>query len=61
VEYHLKSQPVEIEDKSFAEIVTLTLVVKCQDEQSFVDGVTAATDGRVQPVRFEEMYRAWET
>jgi len=61
VEYHLKSLPVEIEDKSFAEIVTLTLVVKCRDEQAFLDGVTAATDGRVQPVRFEEMYRAWET
>jgi uncharacterized YigZ family protein len=61
VEYHLKSQPVEIEDKSFAEAVTLTVLVKCRDEQAFVDGVIAVTDGRVQPVRFEEMYRAWQT
>ena len=61
VEYHLKSQPVELEDKTFTETVTLTILVKCLDEQAFVDGVIAATDGRVQPIRFEEMYRAWET
>jgi uncharacterized YigZ family protein len=61
VEHHLKSQPVEIEDKTFTETVTLTLLVKCRDEQAFVDGVIAATDGRMQPLRFEEMYRAWET
>ncbi len=60
VEYHLKGQPVVIEDKSFTEVVTLTLVVKCQDEQAFADGVIAVTDGRVRPVRFEEMYSAWD-
>jgi len=60
VEHHLKGAPVEIEDKSFAEAVTLTLVVKCQDEQAFVDGVVAATDARVAPVRFEEVVRAWK-
>lgn len=60
VEHYLKSQPVEIEDKSFAEAVTLMVLVKCRDEQAFVDGVIAATDGRVQPIRFEEMYRVWE-
>jgi uncharacterized YigZ family protein len=61
VEYHLKGQSVEIEDKTFTETVTLTVLVKCRDEQAFVDGVIAATDGRVQPIRFEEMYRAWES
>ncbi len=61
VEHHLRSQPVVIEDKTFTETVTLTLLVKCRDEQAFVDGVVAATDGRVQPLRFEEMYRAWGT
>lgn len=60
VEYSLKSAPVVVEDKTFAEVVTFTLLVRCQDEQAFTDGVIAATDGRVRPVRFEEMYRAWE-
>ena len=59
VEHHLKSQPVIVEDKAFSEVVTLTLVVKCQDEQALVDGIISATDGRVRPVRFEEMYQAW--
>ena len=60
VEHHLKSQPVIVEEKSFTDVVTLTLVVKCQDEQAFLTALTAATDGRAQPVRFEEAYRAWE-
>lgn len=60
VEHHLKSQPVVVEDKSFADVVTVTLVVKCQDEEAFLADIIAATDGRVAPIRFEEMYRAWE-
>ncbi len=60
VEYHLKSQPVIVEDKAFTDVVTLTLVVRCQDEQAFLANLTAATDGRAQPIRFEEEYRAWE-
>jgi uncharacterized YigZ family protein len=59
VEHHLKGQPVIVEDKAFSEVVTLTLVVKCQDEQVLMDGIISATDGRVRPVRFEEMYQAW--
>jgi len=61
VEHHLKGQPVVVEDKSFTDVVTLTLVVKCQDEEAFLKGIVAATDGRVSPIRFEELYRAWET
>jgi len=61
VEHHLKGQPVIVEDKAFTEVVTLTVLVRCRDEQAFADGVIASTDGRVQPVRFEEMYRPWET
>ena len=60
LEHHLKTAPAVLEDKSFTDRVTLTLVIKCQDEQAFVDGIVSATDGRVTPVRFEEMYRAWE-
>jgi uncharacterized YigZ family protein len=59
VEHHLKDAPVVIEDKTFAEQVTLTVLVRCEDEPAFADGIAAATDGRVEPIRFEEMYRAW--
>ncbi len=60
LEHHLKTQPAVLEDKHFADVVTLTLVVRCRDEAAFIEGVTRATDGRVTPVRFEEMYRPWE-
>lgn len=59
VEHYLKSQPAIVEDKAFTEVVTLTLLVKCQDEQALVDGIVSETSGRVRPVRFEEMYQAW--
>jgi uncharacterized YigZ family protein len=60
VEHYFKDQPVVIEDKTFSDVVTLTLLVKCQDEQALTEGIAAVTDGRVQPIRFEEMYRAWK-
>ena len=36
VEYRLKSEPVLVEDKTFAENVTLTLLVRCADEDGSV-------------------------
>ncbi len=59
-EHYLKDQPVRVEDKTFAEKVTLTLVVRQQDEQAVIDGLTAATLGRAEPVRFEEFYLPWQ-
>lgn len=59
VEHFLKGQNVLVEDKSFLEKVTLTLVVRCQDERALIEGLAAATDGRAETVRFEQMYMAW--
>lgn len=59
LEHHLKSQPVAIEDKAFAESITFTLLVRCADEAAFVQSVVSATEGRVEPLRFDEFYRAW--
>ena len=60
VEYILKSQPVNVEDKSFSDKVILTLTVKCMDEEAFLSAVVSGTDGKIEPVRMEEIYLPWQ-
>ena len=59
MEYFLQSEPVEIEDKAFTDTVTLTLLVKCADEEALTKRVTDVSEGSIEPIRFEEFYRAW--
>ena len=59
-EYFLASQPVELEDKSFTDKVSLTLIVKAQDEEGFIASLTSALDGRVETLRLEELYKTWK-
>lgn len=59
VDYFLKSEPVIVEDRQFTDAVTLTLLVRCQDEEGFVQRLVNATEGSVEPLRFEELYYAW--
>ena len=59
VEYYLKSAPCLVEEKSFAEVITFSLLVKQTDEAQLVEDLTALSDGRLQPIRFDEMYLAW--
>lgn len=59
VDHYLKDQPVQVEERSFTDRVTLTLVVRCCDETAVTDGLTASTDARVEALRMEEIYMAW--
>jgi len=59
VEFNLKSEPVIIEDKTFADVITLTILVRCTDEEQFVKRMVEVSEGRIEPLRFEEMYMAW--
>ena len=59
VEFNLKSEPVIIEDKTFADVITLTILVRCTDEEQFVKRMVEISEGRIEPIRFEEMYMAW--
>lgn len=59
IEYFLQSEPVIIEDKAFTDTVTLTLLVRCADEDALVKRVIDASEGSIEPIRFEEFYRAW--
>jgi len=60
VEYMLKSQPVIIEDKTFTDVVTLTLCIRCRDEAQFLSDFTAGTDGKIEPFKAEELYMPWK-
>lgn len=59
VEYLLKSLPVLIEDKQFSDAIVMTLVVRARDDAAFLSAVTSGTDGRIEPIFMEEMYKAW--
>ena len=59
VEYLLKRLPVIVEAKQFSEGIVLTLIVRARDDEAFLSAVTSGTDGRIEPIFMEEMYKAW--
>jgi len=59
VEYYLKSAPVRVEDKVFADVITLTLLVKCMDQDKLIADLTSLSDGTLCPILFDELYDAW--
>ena len=59
VEYFLKSAPVIVEDKDFSDVITLTLLVKCADEDKLLSDLTQLSEERLEPMRFDETYMAW--
>lgn len=59
VEHYLKSAPVIVEDKQFADVITLTLLVKCADQDRLTSDLAALSDGRLEPLLFEETYMPW--
>jgi len=58
-EYMLKSQPVQVEEKSFADSITFTIIVKTVDAPAFAKDLAAMSDGRIEPLEMEEVYLAW--
>lgn len=59
VEYLLKSLPVIVEDKQFSDAIVMTLIVRARDDEAYLSAVTSGTDGRIEPIFMEEMYKAW--
>ena len=59
VDYFLKDAPVQVEDRSFGAAVTYTLVVRAADEDGFMARLVDLTEGRIEPLRAEEVYLAW--
>ncbi len=59
VEYFIRSAPALIESKDFSDVITFTFLVKTQDEAALLDSLTQLSEGRLEPMRFEEIYSAW--
>ena len=59
MDYFLKSEPVIVEDKTYTDVITYTLIVKETDEQGFIARLTDVSEGKIEPLRAEEMYLAW--
>ena len=59
IEHHLKDQPVIVEEKAFGESIMITLIVKCADEDDFVKGIVDISEGRIEPIRMDELFLAW--
>ena len=59
VDYFLNSEPVQVEDKSFGAAVTYTLVVRVADEEGFLARLIDLSEGKLDPLRAEEVYLAW--
>ena len=52
--------PVIVEDKAFAEQVTLTLLVRDADAAALEASLVDLSEGTLEPVRFDEFYYAWK-
>lgn len=59
MDFFLKDEPVRVEDRTFTDVITYTLVVRCADEEAFLARLTNMSEGTVQPLRYEEIYLAW--
>ncbi len=59
MDYFLKDEPVQVEDKTFTDVITYTLLVRCADEADFLARLTDMSEGGVEPLRYEELYLAW--
>ena len=59
MDFFLKSEPVIVEDKAYTDVITYTLIVRCRDEEGFLARVTDMSEGRVEPLRAEELYLPW--
>ena len=59
MDYFLKDQPVLVEDKGYTDVISYTFVIRVADEEGFLARLTDMSEGRVEPLRVEEIYLPW--
>lgn len=59
MDYFLKDQPVLVEDKDYTDVISYTFVIRVADEEGFLAQLTDMSEGRVEPLRVEEIYLPW--
>ena len=59
IDYLLKSEPVIVEDKTYTDVVTYTMVVRDCDNEKFLKQIIDASEGVIKPIKIDEIYMAW--
>ncbi|MBQ8972788.1 MAG: YigZ family protein [Clostridia bacterium] len=59
MDYFLKGEPVVVEDKSFTDVITYTLLIRSSDETGFLQRAANMSEGALDPLRYEEIYWPW--
>ena len=59
MDYFLKGEPVIVEDKTYTDVITYTLIMKSADEAGFLARLTNMSEGKLAPVRIEEIMLPW--
>ena len=59
MDYFLKTEPIQLEEKQFMDVVLYTLIIRVQDEAGFLARLTDFSQGTLFPLRCEEIYHPW--
>ena len=59
MDYFLKDEPVIVEEKTFTDVITYTMLMKTADEEGFLQRLTNLSEGSLEPLRYEEIYYPW--
>ena len=59
MEHYLKTEPIIVEDKSYTDVISFTFIVREADEADFLGRLTDMSEGRIEPLRVEEVMLAW--
>ena len=59
MDYFLKGEPVIVEDKTYTDVITYTLIMRSADEAGFLARLTNMSEGKLAPVRIEEIMLPW--
>ena len=59
MEHYLKTEPIIVEDKSYTDVISFTFIVREADEADFLKRLTDMSEGRIEPLRVEEVMLAW--
>ncbi|MBR0464937.1 MAG: YigZ family protein [Clostridia bacterium] len=59
LDHYLKRAPIIEEERTFADTVTLTFLIRTTDEEQLLSDLTQLSDGQLEPLRFDELFWPW--
>ncbi|MCQ2437783.1 MAG: YigZ family protein [Clostridia bacterium] len=59
VDFFLKTEPIELENKEFTDVVLYTLLLREKDVEGFCKRLLDYTEGIVEPIELDTFYHPW--